>query len=268
MLIQCQADNGSAVFLAKRQDGVQRLLLAVDRVDDGLAVVDAQRTGKSLRVGGIELERQIRDGLQVLDQMLQCGGLVNTGQTGIDIQHLGTSLGLGYGLCAGIGAVTVPQSLLQTLFAGGIDALSHNGDTVHLDKANRRAQTAAADRNLFSRNQRGKGLLQLGDEGRRCAAAAAYHRNTDRGIRLHLGGKFCGIQVVAAVRVGQTGIGLDKNRHTGGDAAAEPLCKRQDLFGPQRAVDAHGIGTEVGCRDGVAFHRTAGKGAAAALKAH
>ena len=30
MLVQCQADNGSAVFLAKGQDGVQRLLLTVD----------------------------------------------------------------------------------------------------------------------------------------------------------------------------------------------------------------------------------------------
>ena len=67
MLVQCQADNGSAVFLAKGQDGVQRLLLTVDRVDDGLAVVDAQRAGKSLRIGGIELERQIRDSLQVLE---------------------------------------------------------------------------------------------------------------------------------------------------------------------------------------------------------
>ena len=268
MLVQCQADNGSAVFLAKGQDGVQRILLTVDRVDDGLAVVDTQRAGKSLRIGGIELERQIRDGLQVLDKLLQCGGLVNTGQTGVDIQHLSTGLGLGYGLGAGIGAVTVPQSLLQPLFAGGIDALSYNGDAVHLDKANRRTQTTAADRDLVGGNQRGKGLPQLGDEVRRCAAAAANHGNADRGISFHLCGKFRGIQVVAAVRVGQTGIGLDKNRYTGRDAAAEPLCKRQNLLGTQRAVDAHGIGTETGGRDGVAFHRTAGKGAAAALKAH
>ena len=106
-LIQRQADDGSTVLFAERQNLFQRLSLAVDRVDDGLAVINAQCTGKSLGVRGIQLQRQIGDGLQILDELFQRGSFVDAGQTSVDVQHLGTGLGLGHGLGAGVSTVAV-----------------------------------------------------------------------------------------------------------------------------------------------------------------
>ena len=72
----------------------------------------------------------------------------------------------------------------------------------------------------------------------------------------------------AAVRPGQTGVGLDEHREVAGHGLGQPLCHGEDLFGSQRAVDAHGVRTETRCRDGVAFDGAAREGAPAALKAH
>ncbi len=110
--------------------------------------------------------------------------------------------------------------------------------------------------------------MQFGDKGRCGAAAAAHHRNTDGGVLFHFGGKAVRIQFVAAVRVGQTRIGFDKDRNTRGHAAAEALREGQNLLGAERAVDAHGVRAETRCRDGVAFDGAAREGAPAALKAH
>ena len=110
--------------------------------------------------------------------------------------------------------------------------------------------------------------MQFGDKGGCGAAAAAHHRNTDGSVFFHFGGKAVRIQVVAAVRVGQTRIGFDKDRHTGGHAAAKPLSKGQNFLGAKRAVDAHGVRAEACRRDGVAFHCAAGEGTAPALEAH
>ena len=267
-LVQRQADDGGTVLFAERQNLFQRLLLTVDRVDDGLTVVDAQRTGQGLWIRGVELQRQVGDGLQILDKLLQRGGLVDAGQARVDVEHLRTGLGLGHSLSAGVGAVAVPQGLLQPFFAGGIDALPHHSDAVDLHKADRRAQTAAADGDLVSRGQRAEGLMQPGDKRGRRAAAAADHRNADGGVLLHLSGKFIRVEIVAAVGVRQTGVRLDKDRNTCGHAAAEALREGQNLLGAERAVDAHGVRAETRCRDGVAFDGAACEGAPAALKAH
>ena len=110
--------------------------------------------------------------------------------------------------------------------------------------------------------------MQFGDKRGRRAAAAADHRNADGGIRLHLGGKFIRVEIVAAVGVRQTGVRLDKDRHARGHAAAEALREGQNFLGAERAVDAHGVRAEARRRDGVAFDGAAREGAPAALKAH
>ena len=102
-----QADDGSTVLFAERQNLFQRLRLTVDRIDDGLTVVDAQRTGQGLWIRGVELQRQVGDGLQILDELFQRGSFVDAGQTSVDVQHLGTGLGLGHGLGAGVSTVAV-----------------------------------------------------------------------------------------------------------------------------------------------------------------
>ena len=159
VLVQRQTDDGGTVLFAQRQDHIQRALLAVDRVDDGFAVIDTQGMGEGVRVGGVQLQGQIGDGLQVADQLLQRGRLIDAGQTGVDVQHLGTGLGLGHCLGAGVGTVPFPQGLLQPLFAGGVDALTYHSDAGHVHKAHRRTQAAAANGNLLRRGKRVEGLF-------------------------------------------------------------------------------------------------------------
>ena len=268
VLVQRQADDGGTVLFAQRQNFIQCALLTVDRVDDRLAVVNTQCAGKGLRIGRIQLQGQVGDGLQILDELFQRGRLVNAGQTGVDIQHFGTGLGLGNRLGAGVGAVPIPQGLLQAFFAGGVDALTYHGDTRDVHKADGGAQAAAAQRDLLCRGERAEGLFQLGNVGGGGAAAAADHRNASGGIFLHLRGKTGGIKVIAAVRVRQACVGLDEHRQPGRDAAAKALRKGQNFGRAERAVDADGIRTQPGSGDSVAFDRAAGKGAAAALKTH
>ena len=243
-------------------------MLAVDRVDDGLAVVDAQRPRKGGGVGGIQLQGQVGDSLQLLDKMLQRGGFVNAGQTRIDVQHLSARLGLGNRLCAGVGTVAVAQGLLQALFAGRVDALAHHGDALHVHKTHGGTQAAAAHGDFIRGGMCGKGIAQRRNKGGCRAAAAAQHRDARGGVLLHFGGKLGSVQVVAAVRVGQPRVGLDEHRHPGRYAAAQPLGKGQNFLGTQRTVDAHGVRPQPHGGDGVTLHGAARKGAPARLKAH
>ena len=200
--------------------------------------------------------------------MFQHRRLVDARQTDIHIQHLGAGLGLGHRLGAGIGAVTVPQRLLQPLFAGGVDPLAHHRDAFHLHTAHRRTQPAGPQRDFGGRAAFCKGLPQQTDILRRGAAAPAHHRDAGAGIVLHLGGKPGGVQIIAAVGVGQPGIGLDKDRQIRRHHPAEPTGKRQDLGRAQRAVDADGRRPQPGRCHAETFHRAAGKGAAPAFEAH
>ena len=110
--------------------------------------------------------------------------------------------------------------------------------------------------------------MQPGDKGGGGAAAAAHHRNTDGGVGAHFGGKAIRVKIIAAVRVGQACIGLDKDRHARRHTAAEPLCKGQNLLGAEGAVDTHGVRAEADRGHGIAFNGATGEGAAAAFKAH
>ena len=268
MFIQCQTNHGGAVLFAQGQNAVQHLLLAVDRVYDRLAVINAQRAGQSIFVGRIQLQWQVGDGLQLPHQHFQRGGFVNTRQTGIHVQQLGTGFGLGYGLGAGIGAVALPQGLLQALFAGGVDALAHHGNAVYLHAAHGGTQAAAYNRGFGGGGFILGQLFQQADGFRLRAAAAAQHGNSGGQVGGHLSGKLRRGDIIAAVQVRQARIGLDKHRHTGGHHTAEPLSKGQDFLGAQRAVDAHGVRTKAGGGNAVAFHGASGKGTATGLKAH
>ena len=267
-LIQRKAHHGGAVLFAQRQNGIQHLLLAVHRVDDGLTVIDAQRTGQRVPVGRIQLQRQVGDRLEFPHQHFQRGGFVNIRQPGVDVQHFGPGLGLGHRLGAGIGAVALPQRLLEAFFAGGIDALAHHGDAVHLHAAHRSAQAAADHRNFGGGGLASGEFFQAGDKLGVGAAAAAQHGNAGGQVGGHLRRKPGGPDVVAAVGVGQPRVGLDKHRHPCGNHPAKTLGERQNLPGAQRAVDAHGVSAKARRRDAVALHRAAGKGSAPGFKAH
>ena len=66
-LVQGQAHYRRAVLFHQGQNGVQHPVLAVDRIDNGLAAVDPQGLLQHRRVGGIQLEGRVRHPLKGLD---------------------------------------------------------------------------------------------------------------------------------------------------------------------------------------------------------
>ena len=114
-----------------------------------------------------------------------------------------------------------------------------------------------------------KGAVEQLDELRGGAAAAAGGKQVQLPVGLHLQSKqLRGDIVAAAVRPGQTGVGLDEHREVAGHGLGQPLCHGEDLFGSQRAVDAHSVCPQAPGGGGKTFHCAAGKGAPARFKAH
>ena len=115
----------------------------------------------------------------------------------------------------------------------------------------------------------GKHAVEHLDELRRGAAAAARRKQVQLPVGLHLHSvKLRGDVVTAAVGPGQARVGLDEDREISGHGLRQLLGHREDLFGSQRAVDAHGVGPQAPGRGRKALHRAARKGAAIGLKAH
>ena len=59
VIVHCQADDSRAMFLDQRQYRAQGLLLAVDRIDQGLAGAQGQGSGQCIRVGRIQAQGNI-----------------------------------------------------------------------------------------------------------------------------------------------------------------------------------------------------------------
>ena len=114
----------------EREDLVHDLPLAVNRVDDGLAGVAAYGGLDGGGVGGVDLQGQEGGALELLGCLLDDLDLVDLGQAHVDIQDVGALLLLADALAHDVIQVAVAQSLLQALFAGGVDALADDGDLV------------------------------------------------------------------------------------------------------------------------------------------
>ena len=268
-LVNGKADHRRAVLFAQGQNGVQLFRLAVHRVDDGLAVVDPQAPFQRLDMRGIQLQRQADHALQRLDHLLHQGRLIHAGRTYVHIQDLGPGLGLAHGLFQHIVHIPFPQGLLEPLFSGGIDALTHHRDAVHIH-----AVHGAAHHRLHwvvraARPAIGKHAVQQLDEFRGGAAAAACSKQAQFPVGLHLHGvELRGDIVARAIGAGQACVGLDEHREAAGQGLGQPLCHGEDLLGAKRAVDPHGIGPQAPGGGGKALDRAASKGAAACFKAH
>ena len=128
--VEREADDVGAVVGDQRKDLIHDLLLAIDRVDDGLAGVAAHGGLDGRGVGGVDLQRQQRGALELFGRLLDDLDLVNFGQAHVDIQDVGALLLLADALAHDVIQVAIAQSLLQALFAGGVDALTDDGDLV------------------------------------------------------------------------------------------------------------------------------------------
>ena len=97
---------------------IQRPLFAVDRVDDGLAVVDMRKARASASgIGGVQLPAAGRSPpADPGHQPFQRGCLVNSGQSRVDIEDLRPGLGLRHRLGAGVRAVPPPAAPAAAAF--------------------------------------------------------------------------------------------------------------------------------------------------------
>ena len=92
----------------ERQNLFQRLSLAVDRVDDGLCRYKMRNARE--RASGFEESSCSGRSVTACKSLTSCSSVaasVDAGQTGVDVQHLGTGLGLGHGLECGVSTVAV-----------------------------------------------------------------------------------------------------------------------------------------------------------------
>ena len=118
--VERKADNVGAVVGDQRKDLIHDLLLAVDRVDDGLAGVATYGGLDGGGVGGVDLQRQQRGALELLGRLLDDLDLVDLGQAHVDVQDIGALFLLADALAYDVVQVAVAQGLLQALFAGGL----------------------------------------------------------------------------------------------------------------------------------------------------
>ena len=87
--VERKADDVGAVVGNQRKDLIHDLLLAVNRVDDGLAGVSAHGGLDGSGVGGVDLQRQERGALELFGCLLDDLDLVDLGQAHVDVQDVG-----------------------------------------------------------------------------------------------------------------------------------------------------------------------------------
>ena len=90
--VECEADDVGAVVGNQWKDFVHDLLLAVDRVDDGLAGVATYGGLDGCGVGGVDLQRQQGGALELFGCLLDDLDLVDLGKAHVDIEDIGALL--------------------------------------------------------------------------------------------------------------------------------------------------------------------------------
>ena len=85
VFVQREAHDGAAVVLGHGQDLGQDFLLAVGRVDEGLAGVAAHGGLDDLGICGVDLQRQDGHALQLGHELDHSGALVDLGQAHVDV---------------------------------------------------------------------------------------------------------------------------------------------------------------------------------------
>ena len=117
-----------AVLLDQRQDALEALLLAGDRVDQRLALVDREPGLERLDDRGVDRERQVGQRLDQLDGVGQDRGLVGERDAGVDVEHVGAGRDLGEDVALDPAEVAGLHLLGQRLATGRVDALADDDE--------------------------------------------------------------------------------------------------------------------------------------------
>ena len=258
----------------QRKDLIHDLLLAIDRVDDGLAGVAAHGGFDGCGIGGVDLQRQQRGALELLGCLLDDLDLVDLGQAHVDVQDISALFLLTDALAHDVVQVAVAQGLLQALFAGGIDALADDGDLVAVtgkvhDRLGARGRHAGlavawAGRVVVDKRAQGRHVRRRGSAATaHDAHAVGDHASDGLGV---FGGLDVKDGVTVVVHVGESRVGLHHNGLVGNGehACGEP----SELGWSLAAVDAQNVGADGVERDGGDLGARAQEGAAVFLKGH
>ena len=146
-LVEGKPDDGAAVMARQGQDGLEAFLRAVDRVDQGLAVIGAHSRLEGGGVVGIDLERDAAHFLDLLHELCEHFGLVELRQAGIDVEQRRPCLHLGQRLVDDVVVFLIEQRVFQVGTPRGVDALADDGKAVAVElhalaRARQRGQPA------------------------------------------------------------------------------------------------------------------------------
>ena len=240
VLVQGQSHHRRAVLFHQRQNGVQRLLVPVHRIDDGFAAADPQRLLQHLGPGRVQLEGGVCHPLEGLDHLDHHGGFVNLRQAHVHVQNVRPGLGLLQGLGEHEVHVVPEKGLLHPLLAGGVDALADHPHPVDGHHPGGTAYRCGDMPGHALDCPPLQGRTHFGDVLRGGAAAAAVALHPQLGELSHRLGELIRRDVVARpARVGQAGVGLYR------DGQGGPLCQLPHqpghLPGTQGAVDSNHV---------------------------
>ena len=235
VLVHAQRDDRRAVLCRDGQNAVERVVVAADRVDDRLAVIGAQCRLDRVRLGAIDLQRQIGDALEQGHHVHERRLFVDVGKPRVDVEDVRARLFLLDRLAGDVVVVAAAQRLFHRLFAGRVDAFADHADGVERDRAASGADRGDGLCRTLAANASVGDLAQQLDVFGSGAAAAADDRDAEVDVLGAIGGELFGADRVVALLVGKPCVGL----HDDG------LCgQRRDLFddgqklvGPQRAID-------------------------------
>jgi hypothetical protein len=127
-LVVGQADDRGAVAGDEGQDLLEALVLARDRVDQRLALVDREAGLERLDDRRVDADRRVGRSGHRAQHVLEQLGLVDERDAGVDVEHVGAGRHLGDGVDRHGRQVAAAQLLGERLAPGGVDALPDDAE--------------------------------------------------------------------------------------------------------------------------------------------
>ncbi len=122
-LVVGDGDHRGTVARHEREHALHLLVLAGDRVDERLALVDVEAGLERLDDRRVDRERHVGDRLHELDRVREDRGLVRERDAGVDVEHLGAGLDLRDRIGHHGVEVAGTHLLGELRAAGGVDPL-------------------------------------------------------------------------------------------------------------------------------------------------
>ena len=128
LVVVRQADHRGAVPGDDRQDRLQPLVLAGDRVDERLALVGGEARFERLDHGRVDAERQIGEPLDERDGLPHQPDLVGERIADVDVEHVGAARQLLGDVDLDLREIALLQLRLECLAAGRVDPLADDAE--------------------------------------------------------------------------------------------------------------------------------------------